>query len=377
MAGPEDKTQSKGKASDEREPAAPASPAPSPVPSPTPAQPPKEQPTEIPASGQGEKRPKETAVLTSPPAPAPPVTPSKPMAGTTDREEATRLLAEKRRQAREQREREEQERRLQAERDKRMREEQLAREAEARAEREAEARRREEQEAREKAQAEQEEQERLQKQKEEAEARSREEAERQRLEREKHFQREEQERQERRKRLEEIMKRTRKSEAAETKKQDRKEATANNSSPGIDPAKAVEARPAGLQKEELAPQEPQWSLPNKESSGSLVNGLQPLPAHQENGFSSKGPSGDKSLGRTPEALLPFAEAEAFSQESCGAAPSGHRSPLRGCLGSRHSYEGSSASSTSVSGRGDRTKPEVAWAPGGWVLSVIFNLHLID
>ena len=58
MAGPEDKTQSKGKASDEREPAAPASPAPSPVPSPTPAQPPKEQPTEIPAGGQGEKRPK-------------------------------------------------------------------------------------------------------------------------------------------------------------------------------------------------------------------------------------------------------------------------------------------------------------------------------
>lgn len=61
----------------------------------------------------------DTAVLTSPPAPAPPVTPtSKPMAGTTDREEATRLLAEKRRQAREQREREEQERKLQAERDK-------------------------------------------------------------------------------------------------------------------------------------------------------------------------------------------------------------------------------------------------------------------
>ncbi|XP_069442580.1 MAP7 domain-containing protein 1 isoform X29 [Ovis canadensis] len=312
VVGPEDKTQSKGKASDEREPAAPASPAPSPVPSPTPAQPQKEQPTEIPAGGQGEKRPK---------APAPPVTPSKPMAGTTDREEATRLLAEKRRQAREQREREEQERRLQAERDKRMREEQLAREAEARAEREAEARRREEQEAREKAQAEQEEQERLQKQKEEAEARSREEAERQRLEREKHFQREEQERQERRKRLEEIMKRTRKSEAAETKqKQDRKEATANNSSPGIDPAKAVAARPAGLQKEELPPQEPQWSLPNKESSGSLVNGLQPLPAHQENGFSPKGPSGDKSLGRTPEALLPFAEAEAFLKKAVVQPP---------------------------------------------------------
>ncbi|XP_028340447.1 MAP7 domain-containing protein 1 isoform X7 [Physeter macrocephalus] len=316
VAGPEDKNQSKGKASDEKEPAAPASPAPSPVPSPTPAQPQEEQPTEIPA---------DTAVLTSPPAPAPLVTPSKPMAGTTDREEATRLLAEKRRQAREQREREEQERRLQAERDKRMREEQLAREAEARAEREAEARRREEQEAREKAQAEQEELERLQKQKEEAEARSREEAERQRLEREKHFQREEQERQERKKRLEEIMKRTRKSEAAETKKQDRKEAKANNSSPGIDPVKAMEARPSGLQKEavqkeDLAPQEPQWSLPNKESPGSLVNGLQPLPAHQENGFSPKGPSGDKSLGRTPEALLPFAEAEAFLKKAVVQAP---------------------------------------------------------
>ncbi|XP_054546940.1 MAP7 domain-containing protein 1 isoform X3 [Talpa occidentalis] len=315
-AGPEDKNQSKGKASNGKEPAASASPAPSPVPSPTPALPQKEQPTtEIPA---------DTAVMTSSPAPAPPATPSKPMAGTTDREEATRLLAEKRRQAREQRERQEQERRLQAERDKQMREEQLVREAEARAEREAEARRREEQEAQEKAQAEQEEQERLQKQKEESEARSREEAERQRVEREKHFQREEQERQERRKRLEEIMKRTRKSEGAEAKqKQDRKEAKANNSSP--DPEKAEEARPSGLQKEavqkeELPPQEPQWSLPSKEAPGSLVNGLQPLPAHQENGFSPKGPSGDKSLGRTPETLLPFPEAEAFLKKAVVQPP---------------------------------------------------------
>ncbi|XP_008830354.1 MAP7 domain-containing protein 1 isoform X2 [Nannospalax galili] len=315
-AGSEDKNRSKSRTSEEKEPAVPASPAPSPVPSPTPAQPQKEQPTT--------DTPADAPVLTAPPAAAPPVTPSKPMAGTTDREEATRLLSEKRRQAREQREREEQERKLQAERDKRMREEQLAREAEARAEREAEARRREEQEAREKAQAEQEEQERLQKQKEEAEARSREEAERQRLEREKHFQREEQERQERRKRLEEIMKRTRKSEIAETKqKQDGKEATANNSSP--DPVKAVGTLPSGLQKEvvqkeELASQEPQWSLPNKEMPGSLVNGLQPLPAHQENGFSPKGTSGDKSLGRTPDTLLPFAEAEAFLKKAVVQPP---------------------------------------------------------
>ncbi|XP_023556823.1 MAP7 domain-containing protein 1 isoform X1 [Octodon degus] len=308
---PEDKNQRKRRPSEEKELAAPSSPAPSPTPSPSPAQP----TAEIAA---------DTATLTSPPAPAPPVTPNKPMAGTTDREEATRLLAEKRRQAREQREREQQERRLQAERDKRMREEQLAREAEARAEREAEARRREEQEAREKAQAEQEEQERLQKQKEEAEARSREEAERQRLEREKHFQKEEQERQERRKRLEEIMKRTRKSEVAETKqKQDTKEAEANNSSP--DPVRAAEMQPSELQrrameKEEPAAQEPQWSLPGKELPGSLVNGLQPLPAHQENGFSPKGPSGEKSLGRAPEALLPFAEAEAFLKKAVVQPP---------------------------------------------------------
>ncbi|PIO29758.1 hypothetical protein AB205_0074200 [Aquarana catesbeiana] len=44
-------------------------------------------------------------------APSPVPSPSKPMAGTTDKDEAARLLAEKRRQAREQREREEQERR--------------------------------------------------------------------------------------------------------------------------------------------------------------------------------------------------------------------------------------------------------------------------
>lgn len=323
-SGPEDKNHSKSRTAEEKEPAAPASPAPSPVPSPTPAQPQKEQSsTQIPPDTAVPAVPTVPTVPTAPPTAAPSVTPSKPMAGTTDREEATRLLAEKRRQAREQREREEQERKLQAERDKRMREEQLAREAEARAEREAEARRREEQEAREKAQAEQEEQERLQKQKEEAEARSREEAERQRLEREKHFQKEEQERQERRKRLEEIMKRTRKSEAAETKKQDGKETTANNSSP--DPVKAVETRPSGLQKdsmqkEELAPQEPQWSLPSKEMPGSLVNGLQPLPAHQENGFPPKGTAGDKSLGRAAEGLLPFAEADAFLKKAVVQPP---------------------------------------------------------
>lgn len=112
-----------------------------------------------------------------------------------------------------------------------LREEAMAREAEERKRREEEARfmaeqqrlrdeaqkAQEEKEAQERAKAEQEENERLQKQREEAEAKAREEAERQRLEREKHFQKEEQERLERKKRLEEIMKRTRKSDAGEKK----------------------------------------------------------------------------------------------------------------------------------------------------------------
>ncbi|XP_039508554.1 ensconsin isoform X6 [Pimephales promelas] len=146
----------------------------------------------------------------------------RPSAGTTDPEEASRLLAEKRRQAREQREREEEEKRQQEEAERRSREEMARRKAEERAKREEEAqrqaeekKRREEEEKRleeERTQREREEAERLQRQKEEEEARQREEAERLRLEREKHFQKEEAERMERKKRLEEIMKRTRRSD---------------------------------------------------------------------------------------------------------------------------------------------------------------------
>uniref|UniRef100_A0A9J7X7H1 Microtubule-associated protein 7b n=1 Tax=Cyprinus carpio carpio TaxID=630221 RepID=A0A9J7X7H1_CYPCA len=152
---------------------------------------------------------------------------TRPSAGTTDPEEASRLLAEKRRQAREQREREEEEKRQQEEAERRSREEMARRKAEERAKREEEAqrqaeekKRQEEEEAKrleeEKAQREKEEAERLQRQKEEEEARQREEAERLRLEREKHFQKEEAERMERKKRLEEIMKRTRRSDQKTT-----------------------------------------------------------------------------------------------------------------------------------------------------------------
>ncbi|KAJ0060952.1 hypothetical protein NL108_001806 [Boleophthalmus pectinirostris] len=150
--------------------------------------------------------------------------PQKTMAGTTDPEEASRILSEKRRQAREQREREEEERRQQEEQARLAKEEMARRKAEERARREEEAqrqaeekRKKEEEERREEEERlkrEREEAEKIQKQKEEEESRQREEAERLRQER---FQKEEAERLERKKRLEEIMKRTRRSETPDKK----------------------------------------------------------------------------------------------------------------------------------------------------------------
>ncbi|XP_069612968.1 MAP7 domain-containing protein 1 isoform X5 [Ranitomeya imitator] len=243
-------------------------------------------------------------VNVSSPAPSP----SKPMAGTTDKEEAARLLAEKRRQAREQREKEEQEKREREEQERREREERALREAEERLQREAEAQRLEEQKrqaeekrrqqeeeeqrkaAEEKARAEQEETERLQKQKEEAEAKAREEAEKQRLEREQHFQREEQERLERKKRLEEIMKRTRKSDVQ--KKDDKQtvngKETKQESVHNKDEAESSEV----IMKIEL-PEKKVVRIQDKMAGadlpqgvpGHIVNGVQT--SKQENGFSSK------------------------------------------------------------------------------------------
>ncbi|KAM9679365.1 ensconsin isoform 3-T3 [Dama dama] len=169
-------------------------------------------------------------------APAPPSTLTasaspKTSAGTTDPEEATRLLAEKRRLAREQREKEEREKREKEELERQKREELALKVAEERSRREEEARQLEAELAREReeqlrrqeeerARREREEMERIRKQDEEA--RVREEAERVRQEREKHFQREEQERLERKKRLEEIMKRTRRTEASDKKTVDQR-----------------------------------------------------------------------------------------------------------------------------------------------------------
>ncbi|XP_056901140.1 MAP7 domain-containing protein 1a isoform X5 [Takifugu flavidus] len=280
-----------------------------------------------------------------------PVPSAKPMAGTNNPEEATRILAEKRRQAREQREREELERREQEEKERLLREERIAREAEERQRREEEARAmaeeqrrrdeaqrlQEEKEAQERAKAEQEENIRLQKQKEEAEAKAREEAEKQRLEREKHFQKEEQERLERKKRLDEIMKRTRKTDGS-----DKKEAKASPL-PHISRKEAESSKGSAdyLVNSEV-------KLPNNKAengqtniNGSLpvqvVNGIQPV--RQENGLSNKGDAAhfediihlnnhdnttngarEKSESMATEAILTFESEDSFMKKASPMKP---------------------------------------------------------
>ncbi|XP_019962030.2 MAP7 domain-containing protein 2 isoform X3 [Paralichthys olivaceus] len=143
--------------------------------------------------------------------------------GTTDAEEASRLLAERRRLARIQKEQEERQRqedeRLRAEEEQRRQQE--AREQQERAVRQAEEERvrreeerrsKEEEERRQKEQRWKDMQDQLDREREEAFLRAQKEAERKRQERELLHIQEEQERLQRKKRIEEIMKRTRKSE---------------------------------------------------------------------------------------------------------------------------------------------------------------------
>uniref|UniRef100_A0A8D0Q8N7 MAP7 domain-containing protein 2 n=2 Tax=Sus scrofa TaxID=9823 RepID=A0A8D0Q8N7_PIG len=176
----------------------------------------------------------------------------KPTAGTTDAGEAAKILAEKRRQARLQKEQEEQQRlekeeqdRLQREELKRKAEEERRRlEEEARRQEEEKKRREEEEERKaaaeakrrakeelllkeeqEKEKQEKEKQEKvvIEKQKEAAEAKAQEAAKQMRLEREQIMLQIEQERLERKKRIDEIMKRTRKSDVSlEVKKEEPK-----------------------------------------------------------------------------------------------------------------------------------------------------------
>ncbi|XP_054913343.1 ensconsin isoform X2 [Poeciliopsis prolifica] len=151
----------------------------------------------------------------------------RPSAGTTDPKEASRLLAEKRREARMQREKEEQERLQREEAERRSREEEQRRRAEEQARQEAEARRLvEEKRRREEEDQRRAEEERaqamreaalLQKQREEELAKERERAEQMKQERAIAAQKEEAERQARKKRLEEIMRRTRRADSPDTK----------------------------------------------------------------------------------------------------------------------------------------------------------------
>ncbi|XP_026570098.1 MAP7 domain-containing protein 2 isoform X1 [Pseudonaja textilis] len=168
----------------------------------------------------------------------------KHVAGTTDAEEATRILAEKRRQARLQKEQEEKERqerqkleRLEQEelkrkaeeertllenKDRKREEERKLEEELAKRKAEDETRKRAEEECKLREKQEKELQAMLEIQKEAAEVKAREAAEHLRLEKEQIMQQIEQERQERKKRIDEIMKRTRKNEMAEIKKEDTK-----------------------------------------------------------------------------------------------------------------------------------------------------------
>ncbi|CAJ0957354.1 unnamed protein product [Ranitomeya imitator] len=152
---------------------------------------------------------------------------SKMTAGTTDADEAAKILAEKRRQARLQKEQEEQERREREEVERRRsttsgREKKKQEVEEARRKLEEEAKTRAEDERLRKEAQEKQLQAYLEKQKEEAEVKAREAAESLRVEREQIIQQIEQERLERKKRIDEIMKRTRKSEVMESKKEETK-----------------------------------------------------------------------------------------------------------------------------------------------------------
>ncbi|KAM9738355.1 LOW QUALITY PROTEIN: uncharacterized protein ACNS7B_013737 [Menidia menidia] len=261
-------------------------------------------PPSISPAPSGEPAGPAPAAPAAPVVPVAPVVPAaaayKPSAGTTDPEEAARVLAERRRQAREQREKEEQDRLEQEHRNRVLREEAAARDAAERLRREEEARfMAEQQRLRDEAQraeeeqrtrAEEEDNARLQKQRDEAEAKAREEAERQRLEREKHFQKEEQERLERKKRLEEIMKRTRKSDASE-KKDVRAPAQVNGSELSQAPGNLQAAAPL------------------------VVNGVQPS-SHQNGALEGRG----QQSGRGGEPRLPFEGAEPFLMKSSPMKP---------------------------------------------------------
>ncbi|XP_039521667.1 ensconsin isoform X8 [Pimephales promelas] len=225
----------------------PPSPQPSAASKPPPIQKPSLTPTGPPTLRRRDSKPKDMSPImpVAPQSPETSTTPtptpktkeesnSKANAGTNSAAEASKILAENRRLAREQKEKEEllriqkeEEERLRKEEEKRLAQEERLRRAEEE-KRLAEERKREEEEQARKAeeerqQTELEEQQRQaeeQKEREEAEAKALEEAEKQRIERALVMQKNQQERMERKKRIEEIMKRTRKTDQMDFKSND-------------------------------------------------------------------------------------------------------------------------------------------------------------
>ncbi|KAJ8351259.1 hypothetical protein SKAU_G00227350 [Synaphobranchus kaupii] len=197
---------------------------------------------------------------------------AKNVAGTTSAEEAAKILSENRRLAREQKEREEQlkvqreeEERVRKEEEERLAEEERLKQLEEDKRRAEERRREEEEQAlraeEERARLELEEQEKLaeqQKEREEAEAQALEEAEKQREERERIMQQNQQERMLRKKRIDEIMKRTRKTEQNDLKSDEKDLNGEMDDQANLEPKEEgfVEVADSAAQEVEHSPQKP-------------------------------------------------------------------------------------------------------------------------
>ncbi|XP_060688847.1 MAP7 domain-containing protein 2-like isoform X1 [Hemiscyllium ocellatum] len=237
---------------------------------------------------------------------------TKTTAGTTNPEEAARLLAERRRHARLQKELEEKERLEQEEAERKHQEELQRREAEETARREEEARKLEEQrrqqelERQRKAEEERilrEQQERellarLEQQREEAEIKAREAAERQRLEREQIIHQIEQERMERKKRIEEIMKRTRRSDTGDTKKDEIKAEInpARNEEKQLQTSVSVEQAGAGLDEKK------QEEAPHAQAEAKIVPGLEAVSGNEQTDNGDEQPNSADESTDEPQSM---------------------------------------------------------------------------
>ncbi|XP_016340572.1 MAP7 domain-containing protein 2-like isoform X2 [Sinocyclocheilus anshuiensis] len=235
--------------------------------------------------------------------PSPLNSPGKVVAGTTDAEEASRLLAERRRLAKVLKEQEEKQRRELEEQEKLKSEQLKKRQLENRARQEEKAHQAEEEKCRqeqerkkreqeEKKQKEKELQAQTEKEKEEAEIRAQKDAERQRQERELFKQQEEQERQQRKKRIEEIMKRTRKSDC-EMKREDSPEPLSPVSHPISPPGSnhlisnaEVKSQANSIQTTSVHGQSDKQESPGKPPENGCANEQMKSPAHMP----SKNPS---------------------------------------------------------------------------------------